>query len=324
MMDWNDLRVFLALRRAGTFAGAGRELAVNATTAARRLAALEEAIGAQLFLRTADGLVPTAAAEEIFEPAELVERQAERIQRSVGGEDARLAGSVCLSVTQAFASGFLIDHLGAFRRMHPEIEIELTTSDVIVDLARGGADLAVRFRSVGSGPGDTSGHVDVIGKRVSVIGIGVYGARSYLKNRGVPRDAAQLEGHDIIAPRQVAAYLPGSDWARAAADRNRVTLLTDGMTSMGAACAAGFGLCAIPCFVALREETLIRLPEPAIVDSRDAWLLMPADLRRVARVRAVWEFLLELFATWSPLLSGEVFPAQRIAKGPDGAIVEAS
>lgn len=312
-MNWDDLRVFVALRRATSFAGAARELGVNATTVARRLSALEAAIGAQLFSRTADGLVPTAAGEQIAEPSELIERQTQLIARSVGGGDARLAGRVRLSVTDSFASHFLLDQLSVFRRRHPDIELEINSSNVLVDLTRGQADIAIRHRSPGSGPGvETSGHVEILARRVCSIGIAVFASRSYLEATGIPRSAERPDGHDLIVPRAEASYLPGSAWSRLVAPRVSTALRCDGTTTMAAACAAGFGLCALPCFEALQFDNLMRISET--IDTRDTWMLRPSDLRHVARVRALWDYLLELFEQWAPLLSGEVTPTDRDAR----------
>jgi DNA-binding transcriptional LysR family regulator len=314
-MDWNDLRVFLALYRRGTFAGAGRELAVNATTAARRLDALEQSVATQLFARTADGLVPTAAGEGIIEAAEQIERQTQLIASSVGGEDARLAGNVRLAVTETFAVGFLIDHLGPFRRMHPDIDVELNTSDFNVDLARSGADVAVRFREPGAGPGAAApGHFEVLSKRATSIGIAVFASRDYLDRAGCPANAEDVDGHDVVVPLDHATHLPGISWAASVKSRTRVALRSDGLEAIAAASAAGLGLCAVPSFLALRHDNLLRVSPPDVIDSRDVWLLMPADLRRVARVRAVWDFLVTLFATWEPSLSGSIVPEGRYAQ----------
>jgi DNA-binding transcriptional LysR family regulator len=308
-MDWDNLRVFLALRRAGSFAGAGRELELNATTIARRLTAFEDAIGTQLFGRSADGLVPTAAAEGIAESAELIEHKMLQIEREVGGENARLSGTVRIAITQTFAASFLLDHLGSFRRSFPDIELDINTSDAMVDLTRGVADIAIRFRSPDSGPGvQSSGSVEVRAKRVGTLGIAVYGSTAYLEKAGCPPSASQVDGHSVVMPRENAMFLPGATWCASVADRVSIALRCDGMLGIAAAGAAGFGLCALPTFVALQHDNLERISPPKTIDTRAAWLLMPADLVRVARVRKMWDYLVELFQAWDPLLSGDVAP----------------
>ena len=107
-------------------------------------------------------------------------------------------------------------------------------------------------------------------------------------------------------------YLPGSGWAREVAGKLRSALRTDSLAAMQVACTAGFGLCVLPCFPGVYTADVVRVTDP--VDTRDTWLLMPGDLRRVARVRALWDHLVELFAAWGPMLSGQEVPPARDAR----------
>lgn len=308
-MNWDDLRVFTEVRRTRTLAGAARALGVNATTVGRRITALEQSVGAQLFLRTSDGLVCTDAAEAIAENVEQIERQAQLIEKRIGGEDTRLEGNVVVTTTSTFAGTFLLDHLVTFRNKHPGILLELNSADSIVNLSRGDVDLAIRFRSPGTGPGTEEGpQVDVIAKRVGTISISVYASSLYLERVGAPRSIYAVEGHDVVMPSPRAEYLPGSSWSKEVADSVRTTLRCDGLIPMAAAASAGFGLCALPSFVALSYRNLERIGPPEVIATRDVWLLMPRDLRAVARVRAVWDFVVAVFDEWAPLLSGEVVP----------------
>jgi DNA-binding transcriptional LysR family regulator len=306
-VNWDDLKVFLAVHREGSFAGAGRRLEVNATTIGRRLAAFEDHLGSRLFMRTADGLVPTATAESLVGAAEQMERHALMVARQVAGEDARLEGKVRLAATTNFTSAFLLDQLGVFRRSHPSIELELLTSTGIHDLSRGAADLAVRFTASGRGvPSGPQGPTDVLAQRVCVIGIGVFASRAYLEQHGMPEDSNQIEGRDIVVPRESMRRMPGYEWSMRMRAKNNVSLTIDGMRSIAAASAAGFGFCTLPCFMTARYPELVRVSEPELVDERDAWLMMPADLKRVARVRAVRDYLIDVFEAWEPILAGRV------------------
>lgn len=299
--------MFLALLREGTFAGAARRIGVNATTTARRLASLESSVGAQLFSRTRDGLVPTAAAERMREPAELIERQVLRIQRRVAGGDAKLAGRVRLNCTQNLAANFLVARLGEFRQRHPDIELELSTGDAMVDLTLGQVDVVVRHRAPGAGPGvEALSHVDVVTRRVGPIAFAVFASEAYLARHGVPSNIREVAGHAAVLPQGDALYLPGSSWALEVAPQLRASLRTDSVATMHAACSAGFGLCMLPCFPSVYEAGVVRVSE--VEDQRDTWLLMPGDLRRVARVRALWEYVISLFEAHGPVLAGEVSP----------------
>ena len=233
----------------------------------------------------------TEAAEGMLEASTAMKRAARHAQRAASGEDARLEGTVRLSVTSSFVEAFLLAHLARFKREHPGIRVELKTSDTLVDLAPGDVDIARRFRPTGVSPEAGTRQGSVLGQTVGMIAIAVYAGRSYLASRGTPTRADRLAGHDVIVPTDAGHYMPGGACFATARERGNVVLQTEDMQSMGAAAGAGFGLCALPSFMALRNPELVRISPPKMVDSRDMWLMCPEDLRRVTRVRALRDFL---------------------------------
>ena len=104
-MNWDHARFFLAVARAGTLRSAARRLNVDQATVGRRLAALEEELGARLFLRTPSLYVLTPAGEALVESAEVIERSIAQMERRVLGLDERLTGSVRIATTDSFAPG---------------------------------------------------------------------------------------------------------------------------------------------------------------------------------------------------------------------------
>ncbi|HET9470224.1 MAG TPA: LysR family transcriptional regulator, partial [Usitatibacter sp.] len=145
-MRWDDVRVFLEIHRRGSMAGAARALKVDQTTIGRRLQAFEESLGARLFDRTPDGHSLTPAGEGILDVAERVEEGMLALERRVGGEDARIAGTARVATSDAFVHGYLADRIPWLRERHPDLEIELTTGQSFVALSRREADLAIRLR----------------------------------------------------------------------------------------------------------------------------------------------------------------------------------
>lgn len=308
--NWDDLRVFLAVRREGTLAGAGRRLGVNATTVGRRLSALEDRMEARLFHRRADGFSVTEVGESLIEPAELMERQATLIADRARGVDKRLAGRVRVAVSSEFATYFLIDHLQAFRSRYPEVSVELVASSALADLSRDEADMAVRFVSPGRDiPLAAAGPVEITAQKLGQVGMAVYATRGYLEMRGRPAEADDVESHDLIMPRQIFDGFPASEWFERNEPRGNIVLRVDDIAGLTAACAAGFGLCALPSFMAARYPALQRISPPYNVDTRDVWILEAADLRRIARIRLVRGYLIELFETWGAILGDEPPPA---------------
>ena len=119
MLDWNDLRYFLAIHRAGTLARAAARLGINATTAGRRLSALEEQVEARLFDRTPDGYVLTSAGRNLLVRAERIEAEVLNLERSVIGADTRPEGAVRVTATEMLATRFIAPHLPAFHARYP-------------------------------------------------------------------------------------------------------------------------------------------------------------------------------------------------------------
>ena len=304
-VNWDDVRVFLAVYRTGSFAEAGRALDLNATTAARRLERLEATLEATLFHRTHEGLTPTANADAIWGRAQEMERASGLILGYAGGDDSRLAGPVSISVTPTYACHFLLPHMGRFHAEYPDIEVDVSTTDAVVDIARGEVDLALRFRPPGAGPAvpETS---SVIARLIGASGIAVYASRDYLAEFGIPQDAYNLEGHRVVVPNEAAAPIHGNAWFEQAAERATASIFVGDMESMAAAAVAGLGLACIPTFFALEHPRLVPICPPQRIEHRDIWLLMPGDLRRVARVRALRDYIVSLHAEWASLLSGEI------------------
>ncbi len=293
-LAWDDLRVFLVLRRVATFAAAARILEVDATTVSRRIARLEERLGTQLFQRTRDALVPTREAETIADLVEGMERQAALVESQARGQNARVEGVVRIAATPHFARSFLFPRLSPLSTRYPALQIEIVPGQNRADLTRHEADLALRFQFPGAGaPAETTSHVEIQSKRLASMTIGVYASREYIARAGRPKNAHALRGHDIVLPNEDAPHIPGRQWVERVRALGRASIRVD-VASTAAAISSGYGVGAAVDLYAADFPNLVRLTPPEVVDTRDLWILMPSDLVRVARVRVVWDFLVEL------------------------------
>jgi DNA-binding transcriptional LysR family regulator len=309
LLPWDDLHVFLVLRRAGTFAAAARVLDVDATTVSRRLARLEAHLGTQLFQRTPDALVPTREAESVIESVEHMERQAARVASQITGRDALVEGTVRIAVTPQFARSFLLPRMAPLCAKYPRLELVILPSQRRADLARDEADLALRFQHPGGGaPAETTSHVEIQSRRLASIPIGVYASREYIARAGRPKNAHALRGHDLVLPNEDFPHIPGRAWSDRVRSLGRASIRVD-VASTAAAVSAGFGVGAIVGLYAAELPNLVHLTPPEAVESRDLWILMPSDLVRVARVRVVWDFIVELTTNERPR-------ARRLAEAP--------
>jgi DNA-binding transcriptional LysR family regulator len=143
-MDWGDLRYFLAVVRAGRLAAAGRALGVEHTTVARRIAALEAALGAPLFHRTAAGWRLTRAGEQIVPRAEAIEAEARAAEAATREATERASGRVRIACVESWAWAWVAPRLPSLYAKHPELQVELVTGQAPMNLTRGEADVAFR------------------------------------------------------------------------------------------------------------------------------------------------------------------------------------
>jgi DNA-binding transcriptional LysR family regulator len=284
MLDWDDLRYFLAVQRARTLAGASARLGINATTVGRRLTALEERMGARLFDRTPTGYLLTAAGQDLVERAERMENEALAAERSVVGADQRRGGVVRVSVTEMLATRFVTPQLARFHDAHPEITLELNCTTRSVHLGRREADIALRLAR----PHEEN----VVTRQLGKIPLCLYAARSYVEAWGAPADAEQsLRGHRVLMFADHRAFRVENQWLESRRDGARVVLRSDSVSSLYSATVAGVGIALLPRRVAEQEKTLVRLETTSEPEPRVIWQTVHVDLQRSARIRAVLEFL---------------------------------
>jgi DNA-binding transcriptional LysR family regulator len=289
MVDWDDLRHFLAIHRGGTLARAASELAMNATTVSRRLAALEERVHARLFDRTPEGYALTAAGRDLLHRAERMEAEALAIEREVLGADQRLAGSVRVAATEMIGTRFVMPHLPKFRARHPEIAIELSCSHRSVSLTRREADIALRLAR----PHEEN----VVTRRLAPIPLALYASPAYLAAHGTPADAERnLAGHELVLFAATRAFQVENAWFEPRLAGARIALRSDSVSAIFAAALAGAGIALLPCAAADREPGLVRIETATSPEPRVIWQTVHTDLQKSARIRAVLDFLGEVLS----------------------------
>ncbi len=277
LANWDDLRVFLAVARAGSLSGAARSLGVNHSTVFRRIAGFEETLGVRLFERLPTGYALTPAGEETLRIVESIEADVATLDRTVTGQDLRLSGTVRITATDMLAFWLLPEHLGRFRAAYPGIEVEIVVGNEALNLSRRETDIALR---IGNTPPET-----LVGRQVGRLDFAIYGGPDYC----AAHPGTDLAQHDWIgldnahAPltRRFEQFLPG---VRPAVRSNSVACTVR-------LAKAGLGLAVLPCAIADLKPDLIRVAEVPDTFSLNLWLLTHEDLRHTARIRAVMDFL---------------------------------
>jgi DNA-binding transcriptional LysR family regulator len=304
MFDWDDARFFLAIARAGSVSGAGRSLRVQQSTVSRRLAGLEECLGARLFERTPDGYILTAAGETLQARAERMEEEAMSAERELLGRESRIAGVVRLTTPEAFGNGFMAPLVARLRLEQPEILLELVAANAKLSLTKREADLAIR-----------SGRPQqalLVMRRMGELADGLYASREYLARRGRPA-GPDLRDHDYIDYDDGYSSQAEMAWLRQLARPGRCALRVTGTHGMFGAVHAGLGIGVLPCWMGDAEEKLERVL-PAERYAADLWMVLHRDLRHVARIRVVAEFLARELKAAGPRLSGR--PERRSSRKP--------
>ena len=284
---WDDVRIFLAVIRERTLTGASVELGIDASTVSRKLTAFEEMMGAQLFDRTRDGLLATAAAERLLAAAEELEAAALRLSRAAEELEASPRGLVRLAVTPGVAESFAAPFLLELYGMYPELRVELDASPAVADLTRREADIAIRtVRPTGG---------DLVMTKLMSFHYAVLASPAYAAELGTLVDPAAARwigwGRDL-------GHIPSARWLNRHAGGVEPVLRTGSIGAQLVAVDTGLGVAVLPgLYRALRGLVSVPLGGAMASDplpSEDVWLVGHRALRDVPRIAAAWRFLVEI------------------------------
>ena len=285
MLDWDDLRYFLAVGKRGSLSAAALDLHVAQSTVGRRLLALESSLGVRLLNRTPDGYVLTMAGEEVRERAERIEAEAQALERSIGSRDARVAGLVRVTCADTVANHILAPSFATLRILHPEILIELIPDPRTLSLSKREADISVRLKM--------PDQHDLIVRRIGNLMFGLYASASYVKAYGPLNFKDGCIGHDMVTQLDDVEDAPQMAWFSELMSGARTAFTTSSHEAALAAVAQGQGLGCLACFRADKEPGLVRLDVPTSVPSAEIWLVIHKDSRDTARIRAVLTHIAE-------------------------------
>jgi DNA-binding transcriptional LysR family regulator len=284
MLDWDDLRFFLAVARSGSTLAAGRLLRVSQTTAARRVAALEAALGLSLFERRQAGYALTSAGEGLLVHAEAMEAAAAALGDAAAAQGREASGVVRLTAIDLYAQTILPPLLRDLHEEQPGLRIELDTSDSPRDLAAGEADVALRGGTLATTGG-------LVARRIAADPWTLYCSRDYAARHAKPASFADLRGHPIIGGGGAYVWPVYRKWLKRRGLEASVAMEHGSASGLLAAVRSGFGMAVLPSFMADRIPELVRVLEPSARDESGLWLVTHERLRHVPRVRAVMDFL---------------------------------
>ena len=276
--DWESIKTFAAVAQSGTVRGAARLLGVHHSTISRRVEALEQSLGSLLFERQPEGLLLTAAGEQLAQVATRFSDALLATTRSIAGQDDALSGVLTVTCTEAIADLVLGPRLQDFIRRHPQLELCLVTTNDKLDVSRREADVAIRA--------DNNPPGTLVGKRLFRYFQSVYASPRYVAQvdpLGHPERARWLgwneRGQRFPSWTQDTPFAVAPVWGE-----------FPDVHLQRIAARNGLGLAMLPCLLGDADPDLVRVGDMPPVPSRTLWLLTHADLRNTARVRAFMQF----------------------------------
>lgn len=283
-MNWDDARIFLAIARHGQILGAAKALNLNHATVARRLTALETALGSTLFQRKTNGTELTQQGLKFLEFAEFME-SASLAATEAAGADSAVEGTVRIGAPDGFGVGFLAPRLGELVERHKGLVVELVPVPRAFSLSRREADIAVTLERPREGR--------LVARKLTDYRLGLYASRAYLDAHGTPKTTADLVAHRLVGYVEDLLYTSTLDYTAEFLKDWRSTIAVSSAMGQTEAVRAGSGIGILHDFMARRDDTLVPvLPDQTL--TRSYWTVVHEDLRSLRRVALVGEFLAEI------------------------------
>jgi DNA-binding transcriptional LysR family regulator len=275
-LEWSDLPVFLAIAREGTLGAAARRLGQSQPTMGRRLRALEEATGCTLFQRTADGFVLTDEGVLMLRHAERMEAEAQALSRELAGNEQRLEGMLRLTCSDWFGRVIMAPMLAAFHQRHPGVVVETLTDARVYSLARREADLVLRIV-----PFDEP---EVIARRLMTVPYALYAPVAFGPLR---------EDVPVVVMDTGFGGMPDVGWLMQGLPGARIVARSNSREMQAQLCALGTGLAVLPKPLGAVTPGLVEVNIGSEPPSRETWLGYHRDMKRLPRLRALVDLIVE-------------------------------
>ncbi|MGH8808735.1 MAG: LysR family transcriptional regulator [Noviherbaspirillum sp.] len=296
-LNWDNLRIFLAVARTQSALEAAARLEMDHSTISRRLHRLEKEIGSTLFARNPQGHVLTTAGHRLLEYVEKIEGTLAQIDSEIGGESQVLTGQVRLGATEGFGSFFLAPQLAHFCARHPAITVEVLAVPRFINLSKREADLAINIERPQTGA--------YVFCKLADYRLQIYATAGYLEKHPPICSLADLASHSMIGYVDELSFSTELRYLQQLAPGAPVPLRSTSIIAQFCATRRGQGLAVLPCFLASSAPDLVPvLPGTAEV-IRSFWLVAPQERHQIARVRALWDFLRHAVETNRAFLMGE-------------------
>lgn len=281
--DWDDLRFFLAVARAGRLTAAARQLEADHTTVSRRISALETSLKAKLFERSPQGYTLTEPGERLLRHAESMETQALAVASELGGADLALSGTVRIGAPDGIGTYFLTPELGALAERHPGLTLQLVALPRTFSLSKREADIAVTLEQ------PTEGRL--VSRKLTDYRLRLYASKEYLARHGPVTELSDLSGKTLVTYVADLLYSPVLDYFSALEKHTARRFECASVVAQAEAVRAGVGIGILHDY-AVRQFPELQVVLPEVSYLRTYWLVTHADVRNLRRVEEVYSFIL--------------------------------
>lgn len=304
-MNWDDLRLFLAVARTGSISGAAKQLGVQHSTVSRRIRKFEEKLGTRLLERKTGRYELTQAGENVKEASSRIEREVLGVDGALLGKDTQQVGPLKVAALNNMASSVLMPMFASFNRKRPQVELHIIVSNIDASLSQREADVAIRLTNT---PTDT-----LIGKRIVTVASCIYGSRSYLEQ-------LRKQGGE---PGWIGVECCGfhKTWTKQLSSGLQHNFYSDDTQLTHSAIREGLGVSILPCFMGDSDPLLERYCDPDPAYNLGLWVLLHPDLKRTARVLAFRDHMVQAINEKKDLFEGSGLITE-ILELPDSAVDE--
>jgi DNA-binding transcriptional LysR family regulator len=283
-MNWDDVRIFLAVARAGQILGAARRLELNHATVSRRVAALEDSLGAKLFRRLTTGSELTPAGERFLAVAERMEADMIAARAELAGGDEAISGTVRIGAPDGFGVAFLASRLGALTAQHRDLRIQLVPVPRSFSLSRREADIAITTERPSEGR--------LVAQKLVDYSLGLYASRDYAQANGLPATQAELQNHRLIGYVPDLVFSPSLAYAQEFSPDWDAAFSISSALGQVEAVRSGAGIGILHAFIARSLPEL--MPVQAAKPIRRAyWLVYHESVRPLLRIQVVAGFIID-------------------------------
>jgi DNA-binding transcriptional LysR family regulator len=283
-MNWDDVRIFLAVARAGQILAASKRLGVNHATLSRRMTALEEELKTRLFIRRTNGCELTAEGEIFLASAERMESEMLAAQSNLGRTDTAIAGTVRIGAPDGFGVSFLAPRMGRLIERHPELKIQLVPVPRSFSLSQREADIAITLERPEQGR--------LVSSKLTDYTLGLYASRAYAEAHGLPEDAEALKAHRRIGYVEDLIFSQSLNFTGEIMRNWNAGFEISSAIGQTEAVRASAGIGILHNYVARQYDDLVRVM-PGTSIQRTYWTIFHESARDLARVRIVADFLHE-------------------------------